>query len=70
MNLWTIVDFILDWINWIRHWRFTLCLLLGTAAASAVYHHIPVDPWRWIVSGAIFLAAIVLGLQWNVNCED
>jgi hypothetical protein len=65
MNFWSFVYDILDFTTWLARWRFAVCFFLGAAVASAAYHHIATDPFRWMAGGAILLVATYIGLRWD-----
>lgn len=67
MTLWSIIEAVLDIVTDLCNWRFNVCLLAGIALAFVAAGHISAEPLRWIVAGAILLAAIVIGWRWDAD---
>ena len=65
MSLWSIVEGIMECIDWIYHWRFGVCFFGGIALAWLATNHIAADPLRWIVGGAILIGAAYVGWRWD-----
>jgi uncharacterized BrkB/YihY/UPF0761 family membrane protein len=65
MNLWGLIETVLDIISYLCNWRFSVCLFIGIALAFFVAGNIAVEPLRWIVAGAIVVASMVIGWHWD-----
>ena len=65
MSLWSIIEGLFDWLSWLRHWRFNLCLYGGFFLAVAAVAKIPFEPLKWIAAVVILIAAIVFGWRWD-----
>lgn len=65
MSLWSLLEAVLDILFHLSNWRFALCLFGGVALALLAAANTPYEPLRWIVAGAIVVAAIVIGHRWD-----
>ena len=65
MNLWNIIDGVIEIIYCIGYWRFSLCLLVGIALAFAAAGGIAAEPLRWFIAGVIVISSIVIGWRWQ-----
>lgn len=65
MSIWTLIDIIFTALDWLGHWRFTLCLWGSFVLAFVVASNMPNRPLQWIVGGLIFIPGVIFGHRWN-----
>lgn len=67
MNLWEWLLDMLDFINVVEHWRFTLVMLLAGALAFACYHFLPEGGLRIFLVSALFVSGLIAGIVLERN---
>ena len=65
MNPWSIVDALVEIIDFFVFWRFYVCVIAGLALAGFATSVITSESLHWIVAGPIIIASAVIGLRWE-----
>ena len=65
MGFLNFISGMIEFIDFLWHWRFNVCFYPSSALAVVAYDSIPFEPFRSIATGAIVIIGIVIGWRWD-----